>query len=86
MFNIDDSFDFLLEALNTEFQYKKQLKTEASFTRKYKELQLIGRFDLLFSKPCLQIYDFKFSSKNYFPSVRNVINGQLPQLGFLFIN
>ena len=82
MFNIDDSFDFLLEALNTEFQYKKQLKTEASFTRKYKELQLIGRFDLLFSKPCLQIYDFKFSSKNYFPSVRNVINGQLPQLGF----
>ena len=82
MFNIDDSIDFLLEALNTEFQHKEQLKAEASFTRKYKELELIGRFDLLFSAPHLQIYDFKFSSKNYFPSVRSIINGQLPQLGF----
>ena len=62
MFNIDDSFDFLLEALILNFNIKTT-KTEASFTRKYKELQLIGRFDLLFSKPCLQIYDFKFSSK-----------------------
>jgi len=82
MFNIDDSIDFLLETLNTEFQHKKQLKSEASFVRKYKELELTGRFDLLFLKPHLQIYDFKFSSKNYFPSVRNIINGQLPQLGF----
>ena len=29
-----------------------------------------------------QFYLFKFSNKNYFPSVRNIINGQLPQLGF----
>ena len=68
MFNIDDSIDFLLEALNTEFQHKEQLKAEASFTRKYKELELIGRFDLLFSAPHLQIYDFKFSSNIFFIS------------------
>ena len=82
LFNIDDSIDFLLEVLNTEFQYKNQFKAETSFTKKFKELELIGRFDLLFSEPILHVYDFKFSNRNYFPSVTNIINGQLPQLGF----
>ena len=81
LFNIDDSIDFLLEVLNTEFQYKNQFKAETSFTKKFKELELIGRFDLLFSEPYCMFMILSFRIE-LFSVVTNIINGQLPQLGF----